>query len=351
MQQNWQAFLTQQGATIENNSVSHFNSIERELEYSNTKSVLCDLSHYTLIRVTGTDANSFLQGQLSNDINLVTENQTQLSAYCSPKGRALALFRVFKFDDAYFLSLPNEVAEKTITRLKMFIMRSDVTMDDVTEQYFHFGIAGKNSARNLKKGLDISDLPQKPDESHLSNHISIQKLAGNPERFELFGSIDSATATWDKLKKNCQPVGQSNWSLQRINAGIPEILANTSEEFVPQMLNLQLVNAVNFQKGCYPGQEIVARTKYLGKLKKRLYLVEIKTNNAVKIGSDIYETGDNQQSVGKIVLAELSSPDTYNALAVLRISALDMQPLFLVDKNGAELSLLEIPYKLDEDNT
>lgn len=351
MQQNWQAFLTQQGATIENNSVSHFNNIETELEYCNTTTILCDLSHYTLMRVTGADANSFLQGQLSNDINHVTENQTQLSAYCSPKGRALALFRVFKFDDAYFLSLPNEVAEKTITRLKMFVMRSDVSMDDVTDQYFHFGVAGKEASSNLKNGLDISDLPDKADESCIHKHISIQKLAGDPERFELFGSIDNASASWDKLTKNCQPVGQSAWNLLRINAGIPDILANTSDAFVPQMINLQLVNAVNFQKGCYPGQEIVARTKYLGKLKKRLYRIEIETADCVEIGADIYENGENQQSVGKIVLAEPSSAGSYHALAVLRISALDNQPLYLANKNGPKLKLLEIPYKLDEENT
>jgi len=351
MQQNWQVFLTQQGATIVNNSVSHFNALEMELEYSNTTTILCDLSHYSLIRVTGAETTNFLQGQLSNDINHVTDTRTQMSAYCSPKGRALALMRIFKFDDAYFLSLPSEIADKTISRLKMFIMRSDVTMEDVTEQYFHFGVSGKEAAKNLKNALDIPALPVNPDEACDANDLSIQKLAGDPERFELFGSINNAIPVWEKLKHLCQPVGQGIWNLQGINAGIPEVLANTSDTFVPQMLNLQLLNAVNFQKGCYPGQEIVARTKYLGKLKKRLYLIEIKTNNSVEIGSDLYESGANQQSIGKVVLAEMSSANTYRALAVLRISALDNQPLFLSDKSGPQLTLLEMPYNLDEDNT
>lgn len=350
MQQNWQTFLTQQGATIVNNSVSYFNAIETELEYSNTTTVICDLSHYSLIRVTGTEVTAFLQGQLSNDINQVTENITQMSAYCNPKGRALALFRIFKIEDTYFLSLPTEITEATINRLKMFIMRSDVTMEDVTDQYFHFGIAGPDTAKNLKIALGIPDLPLNPDESLISNGMSIQKLAGTPERFELFGSIDEAISIWNKLKQHCQPVGQPIWNLQRINAGIPEILTATSDVFVPQMLNLQLLNTVNFQKGCYPGQEIVARTKYLGKLKKRLYLVEFTANISVDRGTDIYESGENQQSVGKIVLAETSSTGTYHALAVLRIAAIDNPPLTLSKKTGPVLSVLEMPYNLDEDN-
>lgn len=350
MQQQWQAFLAKQGATIESNLVSHFDSIEKEVEYSNTTTVLCDLSHYTLIQVSGSDANSFLQAQLSNDINHVTDNATQLSAYCSPKGRALALFHIFKLDNTYFLSLPSEVADKTITRLKMFIMRSDVTMDDVTDEYFHFGVTGKDAANSIKTDLAVSSFAENPTEACISNGISIQKLSGNHERFELFGPIGEAITIWSKLQQNCHPVGRSAWNLQRINAGIPEVLANTSDVFVPQMLNLQLLNAVNFQKGCYPGQEIVARTKYLGKLKKRLYLIEIETNNSVDIGTDIYENGENQQSVGKIVLAEPNSEISYHALAVLRIAALDNQPLSLVDKSGPILKLLENPYNLDEDN-
>ena len=350
MQQDWHSYLTKQGAVIENGSVSQFSSKNTEIEYSNTKTILSDLSHYTLIKVAGSDANNFLQGQLSNDINLVTENQTQMSAYCSPKGRALAVFRIFELRNEYFLSLPTEIAEKTLNRLKMFIMRSDVTMDDVTDQYFHLGIAGSNATLAIENALGPLSMPQSTDESIVINDISIHNLPSTTQRYELFGPITNSTEIWEKLMNDCQPVGQSAWNLQRINAGIPEVLAATSDGFVPQMLNLQLINAVNFQKGCYPGQEIVARTKYLGKLKKRLYLVEVNTTEPVEIGTDIYESGDNQQSVGKIVLIEANSANSSNALAVLRISALDNQPLHLVDKTGPQISLLEIPYDLDEEN-
>lgn len=350
MQQDWQSYLTKQGAIIENGSVSQFNSKDAEIESSNTGTILSDLSHYTLIKVTGNDANSFLQGQLSNDINLVTENQTQMSAYCSPKGRALAVFRIFELNNEYFLSLPTEIADKTLNRLKMFIMRSDVTMDDVTEQYFHLGIAGSDATLAIENALGPLSMPQGTDESIVINDISIQNIPNSAKRYELFGPIVNSTEIWEKLKNNCQPVGQSAWNLQRINAGIPEVLTATSDGFVPQMLNLQLINAVNFQKGCYPGQEIVARTKYLGKLKKRLYLIEVNTTESVEIGTDIYESGDNLQSVGKIVLIEASSSNSSNALAVLRISALDNQPLHLVDKTGPQVSLLEIPYDLDEES-
>jgi len=348
MLENWQTFLIEQGATIDDNVVSSFNTPEEEIEYSNNSTILCDLSHYTLIKVTGADANRFLQGQLSNDINNVNETQSQMSSYCTPKGRALALFRVFQFDDAYCLSLPTEIAEKTINRLKMFIMRSDVTMEDVTDDYFHFGIAGEHASANLNTDLNIETLPTIPDEAVNTSDFSLQKLAGSPDRFEIFGHFDTAVTIWKKLSTNCQPVGQSAWNLQRINAGIPEILTETTDGFVPQMLNLQLINAVNFQKGCYPGQEIVARTKYLGKLKKRLYLAEITTENTITIGTDLYESGDNQQSVGKVVSAEPSSTSTYRLLLVLRISASENQPIFLSNKSGPTLTLLDLPYNSED---
>ncbi len=348
MQQQWQNFLSEQGATIDNGCVTRFNSPEIEIENSNTATILADLSAYRLFRVSGADANSFLQGQLSNDINHVTENHSQMSAYCSPKGRTLALFRVFRLEDVYFLSLPNEIAETTIKRLKMFIMRSDVAMDDVTEQYFHFGIAGKEAAANIKSALNLAKLPNEIDESIAAKGMCLQKLAGIPDRFELIGLFDNATTVWNSLQTSCKPVGLSAWNLQRINAGIPEIYQNSVDAFVPQMLNLQLINTINFQKGCYPGQEIVARTKYLGKLKKRLYLAEISTANPIKIGTDIYQSGENQQSVGKIVLAEANSPETMRILAVLQIAAAENQTLFLTEKEGPNLKILEMPYNLDE---
>jgi len=348
MRQQWQSFLSEQGAIINNGCVTHFNSTEIEIKNSNTATILADLSQYRLIRVSGTDANSFLQGQLSNDINHVTENRSQMSAYCSPKGRTMALFRVFNFDNAYFLSLPDEIAEATIKRLKMFIMRSDVTMDDVTELYFHFGVAGKEATANLKTALNLTLLPAETDDSTIIYGLCLQKLAGTPDRFELIGSIANAISVWNALQANCKPVGQSAWNLQRINAGIPEIYSKSVEAFVPQMLNLQLINTINFQKGCYPGQEIVARTKYLGKLKKRLYLAEISTTNPIEIGTDIYQNGENQQSVGKIVLAETNSAETMRVLAVLQIAAAENQTLFLAEKEGPTLKILEMPYNLDE---
>jgi len=348
MQEKWQTFLSEQGATIENGGVTHFNSKEIEIKNSNTETILADLSKYRLIRVSGDDANSFLQGQLSNDINQVTQNHSQMSVYCSPKGRAMALFRVFNFDNAYFLSLPSDIAETTLKRLKMFIMRSDVTMDDVTDDYFHFGIAGKDATSSIKTALKLTELPSETDGSSTTNGINLQKLAGNPDRFELIGPFDQAIHLWNELKINCQPVGLSAWNLQRINAGIPEIHRNSVEAFVPQMLNLQLINTINFQKGCYPGQEIVARTKYLGKLKKRLYLAEIPSADNIEIGTDIYQSGDNAQSVGKVVLAEANSTETTRVLAVLRIATAESETLYLGKKEGPSLKLLEMPYNLDE---
>ena len=119
MLENWQAFLVGQGAKIENNCVLSFSEHENETVLSNNKTIICDLSHYSLYKVSGDDAISFLQGQLSNDISHVSENQSQMSSYCTPKGRAIALFRIFQLNGNLFLSLPSEIADKTLNRLKM----------------------------------------------------------------------------------------------------------------------------------------------------------------------------------------------------------------------------------------
>ena len=348
MLENWQAFLQKQGASIENNRVVSFKNSGNKVNTDGQMTVLCDLSHYRLYKVSGTDAVAFLQGQLSNDINQVSEQHSQLSSYCSPKGRALALLRIFQIDNNYFISLPDEIADKTVNRLKMFVLRSDVVIDDVTEQFFHFGLAGSAAGESISAVFDFTSLPDETDQAIVSNGVSCQKLPGSLNRYELFGPVEQAIESWTQLSESCVAEQESSWNLQRIQAGIPEILIETSEEFVPQMLNLQLINAVNFQKGCYPGQEIVARTKYLGKLKKRLYLIETNEESDISAGTDLYESGDNQQSVGKVVSIEPAGTNIQNGLAVLRISAVDNQPITLASKDGSAIKLLDMPYAFEE---
>ena len=347
MQQDWQDFLVSKGATLAGSTVESF-SQQNDETTTEGHSILCDLSHYAIFRASGSDASNFLQGQLSNDINQVNESRSQLSAYCSPKGRALALLRIIKQGEDYLLILPAEIAEKTINRLKMFILRSDVSIENASDAFFHFGVCGKNASESISAALATKELPTETDQASLLDGTNIIKLAGQPDRYELLGPYSEARSTWEKLQQTAKAAGHASWELQQINAGIPEILTNTSEAFVPQMLNLQLINAVNFKKGCYPGQEIVARTKYLGKLKKRLFLAEIAGNQPLEIGTGIYESGENQQSVGKIVLAAPLTEDTTRILAVLQISSVENQPLSPGQKGGEALKLLELPYSLEE---
>ena len=349
MLEDWQTFLEEQGANILANRIESFKSSDAEIKDNSL--ILSDLSHYSLVKVSGSEASSFLQGQLSNDINAVSTDQSQMSSYCSPKGRVLAFFRIFQLENNYFLSFPSDIAEKTLQRLRMFVMRSDVTFTDVTAEFFHFGLSGSitEAESALKDVLKITNVPSETDQAIETNQISLQKLPDSKQaRYEIFGPYEQAKELWKAFAQHGQAVAQSIWELQRIHAGVPEVTSNIVDAFVPQMLNLQLINAVNFQKGCYPGQEIVARTKYLGKLKKRLYLAEITTENPIEVGTDLFESGDNQQSVGKIVSSAHNLKGAISVLVVLRISATSNQPLFLENKSGPQIELLDLPYKTEE---
>lgn len=343
----WQQFLSSINATIENGTVKNFSHSLSEEQNAYSDLVLADLSHYALIKVSGDDAVDFLQGQLTHDIKLVTNNVSQLSAYCNPKGRILANFRIFKRNDDYFLHLRADTVSATLKRLRMFVMRSKVELLDYSDEILSMGVAGLNVASKLSKLF--KNLPKLTDESSTEDNLTIIKLAGDLPRYEVHGPIDEVKETWEKLQSDGVAIGYNSWNLLTIRAAIPEIVAETVEAFVPQMVNLQAINALSFTKGCYPGQEVVARMHYLGKLKRRLFICSAESNTLPVAGESIMTNDESGQKIGQIVTSSWTGDNKIEFLAVLQIEKAQNNELHIKSSTGPKVELLDLPYQLENE--
>lgn len=348
MKQEWQDFLQNAGAEIVDQRVCSFGNPDSEQRVLHTGLVLCDLSHLGLISVYGDDAATFLQGQLTNDIHHVDTERSQLSAYCTPKGRMLSNFRIFKRKDTYYLHLPANQLEKTLKRIQMFVLMSKVTIEDASDALVRIGLSGPDAEEKL--GSVVSKLPQQIDDTTQVDGYTIIRIAGPHPRFEIYGELETITQLWNSLDVHAAPVGADAWSTLDILAGTPTIYPETTEAFVPQMVNMQAINGVSFKKGCYTGQEVVARMQYLGKLKRRMYQIHIETQEPVQPGDKLYSANSTSgQGTGNIVEAQTDPDGGTLALAVIDISSAEQGGLTLYDENGPAIRLLELPYSIDSD--
>ena len=343
MMPDWKEFLENAGAEFDERGVAHYGNLRRELSVALTGNVFADLSHYGLISVHGEDAAEFLLGQFTNDLREVDEGHSQYSGYCSAKGRLLATFRIFRRGDSYYLSLPAQMLESLISKLRMFVMRSKVTLEDASDTFVHLGVSGETAAADLEK--TFGSLPEKVNEAVQHDGGLVIRVPGIRPGYEIFTTFERATALWDTLNVQSAAVGADAWQLLDIEAGIPEIHPATREAFVPQMANLQLVDGVSFRKGCYPGQEIVARMQYLGKLKRRMYRARVEGDDRPQPSDEIFPSKADAQSVGKLVSAAPHPDGGFEALVVLQITSAESDEILHVGANdGPALALEHLPY-------
>ncbi|MDH5784772.1 MAG: folate-binding protein [Chromatiales bacterium] len=348
-QNNWQNWLAQQGAVLQEGRVSRFGDAEAERKAAAEGNVMIPLPHLSLLRVSGTDALTFLQGQTSNDLRQVDAEHHQLNSYNTPKGRMLALFTLFMRDGAYYLQLPSELLEAVQKRLTMFVMRSDVKIEAIDDEMASLALAGPEAATVLRDA--VGGCPESPDESLTVDGLTLLRRPGDIPRFVCVAPTDRLTALWQSLVTRATPCGADVWEWIEIRAGIPHISSRTVEAFVAQMLNLQLINGVNFKKGCYPGQEVVARMQYLGKLKRRMYRVAIATATPPADGSELYSPlSASGQGAGKVVRAALNAAGQVEALVVAEIGSAEADSLYLESETGPKLTRLELPYPFEPDD-
>jgi len=344
MNDKWKEFLVANGAQFEQDSVANFDSIDSELRAAADTDVICDLSHLDCLLVTGDDAESFLLNQFSNDIQQLDENHSQLTTYCNPKGRMFALFRVYRVENGFTLLSDPGIGSSLQARLKMFVMRSKVEIENMADRFTMIGLSGDNAGKLLRDAIQ-KEPPEKADEAMHADGITVIRQHGAGSRYLVTGEPGTLQSLWAKLAGPCKPVGRTAWEWLDIQAGLPSIHTQTSEEFIPQMLNLDVLNALNFKKGCYPGQEIIARMKYLGKLKQRMFLGHIGESLPAP-GDALFAEGFGAQSAGTIVSATAAPGGGFDCLFIAQLKIIGSEPLHLGSLEGPEIALRELPYQV-----
>lgn len=303
---------------------------------SDSEVLLMDLSARGLIRVSGPDARKFLQSQLTNDINLVDAEHGQLSAYCNPKGRMFGIFRIFYGgENTCYLDVENGLPENLLKRLKMFVMRAMVVLEDASQDMRSIGVSGDTAKRILVE-LNIEP-PQEDYAQAAALDGMIMKIPGTESRYQLLLPTDSMQMLWNKLAERARIGDHHDWRGLDIANQLPVVHLETQERFTPQMLNLDQLGGVSFNKGCYPGQEVVARTHFLGKAKQAMTPGRVKGNSTIAPGKPVYAESDPRQAAGYIVDAIEHEGDMM-LLTTIKESAAE-RPVHLGSPDGPLISL------------
>ena len=307
-----------------------------------SETILATLSHFGLLRFSGDDARPFLHSQLSCDVSGLESGQARYGSYNTPQGRMLASFLLWRHGADYWMQLPRSLCDPVRKRLAMYILRSKVKVNDVSDAHVLFGLAGAPAAQLLARVFG-----QAPDQSLFLLHAkNASVLRLDDYRFEIVASPARADSIRAEFATDVTPAGAALWDRTNIRAGIPYITPATQEQFVPQMANLDLIGGVSFDKGCYPGQEIVARMHYLGKLKQRMYLANIVGSDAPQAGDKLYSPSLGEQAVGQIVNAAPSPDGGHDVLAIMQISSASGDDVHYKAPAGPRLQFHELPYKL-----
>jgi folate-binding protein YgfZ len=306
------------------------------------QAIFCELSGQGLIAFSGEDAAAFLHAQLTNDVAGLALDRTQYGGYCSPKGRLLATFLLWRRQADIVLQLPLDLRDGVQERLSRYILRSRVRVSDVGEKFRVFGISGVGATDLVS---DVGAAPVAAHESARSDAAYITRLPGG--RYVAITPADEAFSLRERLARHAHQQDESLWARLDIEAGVPSITPATQEQYVPQMVNLDLIGGVSYTKGCYPGQEIVARMHYLGRLKQRMYRVRVATHDSVSPGDPLFsaEFGAEQAS-GSIVQAIARDDGAHEALAVVQIASARSDALRFKSLNGPSIEFLSLPYEI-----
>ncbi|MCG5514272.1 YgfZ/GcvT domain-containing protein [Ectothiorhodospira shaposhnikovii] len=347
MKPEWKAFLLDAGAEMDNDRVSHYGNPERERSVAVTGDVICDLSHLGLISAHGEEASAFLQGQFTCDVGEVGPGRSLPGAWCTAKGRMICTFRLFNRGDAFYLRLPREQVEAVLKRLSLYVLRAKVSLEDAGGAFIPLGLSGPHAETLLRDAVG-GDIPAEANACTRHDGITIIRIPGRHPRFELYGDLESMQRLWQALNVHCAPVGAAQWALMDILAGIPNLYPATAEAFVPQMTNLHLLDGVSFKKGCYPGQEVVARMQYLGKLKRRMYLIHLPVETPPRPGDILVDPAQpSDQPAGTIVDAQLHPDGGAAALAVMQVVSAEAGEPRLEGPEGTPTRVEALPYAFD----
>ena len=297
------------------------------------------LDHLGVIKITGEDNAKFLQGQLTQDFALLGLNEARLAAFCNAKGRMQASFIGFKYPNGdhtdILLICSKDLLAATMKRLSMFVMRAKAVLTDASAEFAVYGLLGN---KDSKSSATISTPWSKTD-------------VGSVSVVGLYPAQGVARQMWVGLATALPPQGDAidldAWLLSEVQSGVATLSTPIFEALVPQMLNFESVGGVNFKKGCYPGQEVVARSQFRGTLKRRAFILTC--SQAMAAGDLIFSSLDQEQECGLVVQAAKDASGLWWAIGSMQIQAANEGQLTLASPSGAALTLHPLPYPLLED--
>ncbi|MFV0664159.1 YgfZ/GcvT domain-containing protein [Denitromonas sp.] len=306
--------------------------------------IMVPLTHLGVIDAVGDDATVFLHNLFSNDVKKLGHDAAHWTSFNSPKGRMLASMLLWHGEAGYRLALSADLHPALLKKLSMYVLRSKVKLSDGRSTRALIGL----SSMMLSERLGAARLPVPAAPLRTSTRDGVTVIRLDTRRAIIDAPVERLAEVWDALAAiDVAPATTLAWQWLDVQAGIPMVTQQTQDDFVAQMLNYELIGGVNFQKGCYPGQEIVARTQYLGKLKKRMYRLTAPASATPATGDELYAPAFENQSVGKLVTVVPSPNGGFEALAVLQMQAADAGEIHLRATDGPKLRVATLPYALE----
>ena len=323
---DWNHIVSLGAATL-----PHFGDPQREFDAARSGAAVIPITQFELLRIHGSDAQTFLQGQLTCDLDQVTPQQAQFGGYCTPRGRLLANFLIMSMPQGYLMFMPADVAAHVADRLRKFVLRSDVKIERAHDLRA-LGLTGPAAPALLQQ--TVGTPPQR--RLAMASHARGPVLRMPHETFLMVAASTEMAAIWETLAQQAVPAGADCWNWLQIQARVPWITAATQDQFLPQMIGLDAIGGVSFDKGCYTGQEIVARTHYLGEVKRRLRLG--RTPGSVHAGDALLVAG---QQCGTVLNAAAIPGEGWMLLAVVSEQADTQSPVQIASGEHVDLSVPE----------
>lgn len=306
----------------------------------NDDNVMAELLEYGLIEVAGEDGKSFLLGLSTSDVKQVSPSTGQFSSICDTKGRVLTSFMIFHRQGAYYLFLPKLMVEQVIRKLKLHVLRAKVSISDHSEQLKLIGLSGRGSIGFLTQALAATITADAPGMTAHSGDYTVVMLPGQAQpRWLVVGGNAAMAGLWDKLAADVTPIDKDGWGALNAISGLPFIVPDTAGEYLPQMLNMEAIGGLSFTKGCYPGQEVIARLHYRGKLKRRLYVAYTEADALPAAGTQLYHP-DSPNCIGHILAAARHANGQVALQAVIEIEQQNQGDVTLASQTGSKLQFM-----------
>ena len=345
METNWRNYLARQGAVQAPDGTM-------TLEVSSTQNSapgddsarLYSCPHLAVARCSGAQSSDFLQNQLTCDLQEIDKDQWTMGAYCTPKGRVLSILRIVPDGADYLLIGEISLLTKLLDRLRIYVMRTDVTFtfeNDTTV----LGLSGMGFDSPIGPIQALSNFPERS--LYELKPCYFLRERGDPAYGLILAPTDTAIRLWEDTSSDVMRCDADQWILLEIRAGNPRVTDKTSERFIPQTLNLDLINAVSFNKGCYPGQEIVARVRYRSRPKHRMIRVGVSHRVAAQVGDPVF-LPNKEQRVGEVVAHAHTMDHTQGEMLIsMAVAALDA-PHYHLGNETSQLTRLSLPYDLTD---